>query len=160
MKSLCINVKMLLGVLALVWAGSINAFSQEPPYVVDSSNKGGEYTGAILAMARQGAANLDKPIILIAHLGDGEVKRDLNRMRLKRVCYGIKLDYERACKNFALAEGERVKGQGSVDVYVDGKLFAIIRSERNRYLCQSCCDSCITIPPWDRASRKYKSKKR
>ena len=45
MEHLCSKAKILLGILAFVLAGSTNVFSQEPPYVVDSSNKNGEYAG-------------------------------------------------------------------------------------------------------------------
>lgn len=154
------KVKILLGLLAIVLTSITHAFSQQLPLVVESANKNGDAVGDALTAVRAEAARVEKPIILIARLGENEVRRDLNRVRLRRICYGINLDFGRGCKNFVTAEGERVNGQGSVEIYVDGKLMAIIRAEHNRYLCVSCCNGCITVPAWDRASQKYRSKKR
>ncbi len=151
---------ILSGLLAVFLFSAASAFSQELPFVVESANKNGEAVGSILATVRSESAKFNKPIILIAHLGDGEVRRDLNQVRMRRICLGVNFDLADECKQFVLAEGERVKGQGSVDIYVDGKLIAVLRSERNRYLCASCCDGCVTIPVWDRGSRKSKSKTR
>jgi hypothetical protein len=149
---------ILLVLIASFPAGAATAFSQEPPLIVESANRNGDAVGDVLAGVRSKSAKFDKPIILIAHLGDSEVRRDLNQERMRRICLGINFDYD--CKNVILAEGERVKGQGSVDIYVDGKLIAVVRSERNRYLCAGCCDGCRTVPAWDRGSRKSKSKTR
>jgi hypothetical protein len=157
MKRQVRRANVLLGLLATFFVGAACAFSQELPLVVESANKNGEFVGNILAIVREQSAKSDNLIILIAHLGNGEVRRDLSQKRMRRVCIGITFD---SCQNFVLAEGERVKGQGSVDIYVDGKLIAVLRSERNRYLCASCCDGCVSIPAWDHISRKSKSKPR
>jgi hypothetical protein len=158
MKSQFRKARVFSVLLITFFSGSATAFSQKLPLIVESANRNGDAVGHALSVVHGESAKSDKPIILIAHLGDGEIRRELNQVRMRRVCLGIVFDDD--CKNFVLAEGERVKGQGSIDIYVDGKLIAVLRSERNRYLCASCCDGCVSIPAWDPASRKSKSRPR
>ena len=148
------KVAILAGFFIFVLAASENSFAQEFPLIVESANKSGDAVGNVLSIVRQEAAKVDKPIIVIAYLGDGEVQRDLNRVRLNRVQQGIQIDSRHPVPKIILAEGENIKGQGSVEIYVDGKLMAIIRSQRNRYLCASCCEGCVTVPAWARVKKK------
>ncbi len=148
------KVTCLVGAFILLLAASGKSLAQEFPLIVESANKSGDAVGYVLSIVRHEAAKVDKPIIVIAYLGDGEVQRDLNRVRLNRVRQGIQIGTNRPGPKIILAEGGLIKGQGSVEIYVDGRLMAIIRSQRNRYLCASCCDRCVTVPAWARAKKK------
>lgn len=105
-----------------------------------------EYIAVLFAGLRAEAVEIKKPIILIARLGDGEYKRDLNYVRLDRAFWGLTFGAE--VPTVIKAEGERVKGAGRVEVYVDGILRLVILTERNKYICVSCCDGCLYTPRW------------
>jgi hypothetical protein len=71
-------------------------------------------------------------IILIGRLGDREYSRRLNRQRLE-----IAGDYLTATRGVSReriirAEGERVRGDGRLEVYLNGKLFMIFKFPRNQ----------------------------
>ena len=70
----------------------------------------------------------DELIIVLARLGNGESRREINRRRLYNVkhCLTKRLTHESVRRNAGtviLAEGERVKGYGRIEFYVRGKLF-------------------------------------
>ena len=68
----------------------------------------------------------DTRLILIARLGTGERHKKLNRARLEYV-----EDYLKTRKvDYLLAEGERVKGLGRLEVYVGGHLVMSIPVEK------------------------------
>ena len=80
----------------------------------------------------------DELIIVIAHLGDGDVRPNLNRRRLHNVraywtqyLYEGREGYRRNPKTIILAEGEKVKGFGQLEFYVGGKLVWVLKVARN-----------------------------
>jgi hypothetical protein len=151
------EVILLAGLFLNGQANVEKSSAQKKPAVILSSNKNGDAVGDILhSLILPKASVLDKPVILIARLGDGEKNRDLNRERMRRVKNYLGLMSPHFAKglNIVIAEGERVAGQGSVEIYVDGVLTAILRSDRNRYLCATCCEGCVTVPAWARMRKK------
>ncbi len=85
-----------------------------------------------------------KLIIVIAHLGDGEIKSNLNRRRLHNVRtfwteYLTAKGARRKPETVILAEGERVKGYGRLEFYVDGKLIGLLKIRRNADLLVGTC---------------------
>lgn len=72
----------------------------------------------------------DSYLIVIARLGDGERSRalNLNRMNTMRAFLG------RGRLKSIVAEGERVRGYGRVELYVGGKLLFVLPVGRNRQL--------------------------
>ena len=93
-----------------------------------------------LSLAHQ-AANEGRLLFAIARLGDGEYKRELNRRRLHNVrVYLTEFDWKRDPKTLIIAEGERVKGYGRVELYVDGRLFDIIVVKPNGDLLVGSCE--------------------
>ncbi|HEX8195926.1 MAG TPA: hypothetical protein VF571_07040 [Pyrinomonadaceae bacterium] len=58
-----------------------------------------------------------KNIILIARLGDGENKTELNRRRLYNAKTYLTELWKRDPKTVIVAQGEQVKGYGRIEVY-------------------------------------------
>lgn len=77
-------------------------------------------------------------IILIARLGDGERNREFNRRRLHNVEEKLKADGVEE-KKIIIAEGERVKGLGRVEIYIGGRMVESLRAKRNKDICVECC---------------------
>jgi hypothetical protein len=74
----------------------------------------------------------DESIIVIARLGDGDTRSNLNRRRLHNVRvywaeYPESKDYRRKPETIHLAEGERTKGYGHLEFYVGGKLVYVMK---------------------------------
>jgi hypothetical protein len=95
---------------------------------------------ALLSGSHQ-VAGKDGLIIAIARLGNGEHRRELNRRRLHNVLvYLTEFDWQRAPKTVIKAEGERVRGFGRVELYVGGKLLAVLGVKRNGDLLVGSCE--------------------
>jgi hypothetical protein len=90
--------------------------------------------GAFLDVVHQGTAP-DQLMIVIARLGDGDIRSNLNLRRLENVrAYWTKFLYEehrRKPETIILAEGERVAGHGRLEFYVGGKLVGVLKVSRN-----------------------------
>jgi hypothetical protein len=68
-------------------------------------------------------------LIIIARLGTGEVSSNLNQTRL-----AVAKEYvlrRGADLKYVLAQGERVKGLGRLELYVGGKLYDVLPLKRN-----------------------------
>lgn len=79
-------------------------------------------------------------IIAVARLGDGEKSQSLNHRRLHNIrVYLTEFDWHRAPETIIIAEGERVKGYGRIELYVGGKLFSVLPIKRNRDLAVGSC---------------------
>lgn len=77
-------------------------------------------------------------IIVIGHLGHGELSRELVRRRLRNLKEFIYFTRGVSKERTVTAEGERVAGLGQVDVYINGKLFMVFRMRRNRDFLTNC----------------------
>ena len=73
----------------------------------------------------------DNNIILIARLGDGENRTELNRRRLYNAKTYLTTSWNRDPKTIIVAQGERVKGYGRIEVYVNGMMTDVIAVKRN-----------------------------
>ena len=74
----------------------------------------------------------DGYIIFIAHLGEGERSLAISRRRLE-----MARDYlinRRGWNRIVLASGERVRGRGSLELYVGGKLLYVLLHPKNRLI--------------------------
>ena len=99
----------------------------------------------------QGNAENDV-VVVIAHLGAREFSRGLNRRRLFNVMYRLENYRGLNPKRIVVAEGERVKGYGRVELYVEGALFEVLVAEPAKDLCVSCCGTNEDFYP-ERAKR-------
>ncbi len=89
-----------------------------------------EGTKAILDRFCIEAGN-DGVIILVARLGNGEVSRKSNRDRLQHINYYLNITRAIPKNRLVLAEGERVRGLGRVEIYAQGKLMLVLTVKRN-----------------------------
>jgi hypothetical protein len=86
-----------------------------------------------------GKAGSDGVIIAVARLGTGEVSRELNRRRLCNVNFFLQHYSGVPEKRVVIAEGEKVKGYGRVDLYVGGALVETLLADKGKDLCVTCC---------------------
>jgi len=78
-------------------------------------------------------------VIVIARLGDGEHRQDLNRRRLHNVrTYLVEFGH-RSPETIITAEGERVNGYGRIELYVAGKLFYVLMIRPNADFAVGSC---------------------
>jgi hypothetical protein len=81
----------------------------------------------------------DKSIIAIARLGDGETSSRYNLRRLKSMKDSLSHSISR--ERIVTAQGERIKGRGRVEIYLDGRLFIVFTVGRNQDLhIGNCAD--------------------
>lgn len=95
---------------------------------------------AVLEAAHHDAGK-DGLIIVIARLGAGEDRPDLNRRRLYNArAYLTEYLNLRAPETIVTAEGEQVKGYGRIELYVGGKLYYVLALKRNADLIVGSCE--------------------
>ncbi len=82
-------------------------------------------------------------IIVIAHLGDGDIRPNLNWRRLHNVrMYWTQYlpgEARRRPETIILAEGERIRGYGHLEFYVGGRLVWVMKVARNADLSLGTC---------------------
>ena len=154
-----VNVVLLLILFAFGSVATPSASQPTPIPVVQNC----EMNVHLLDNAHHLAGD-DTIIIAVAHLGDGERNRELNRRRLHNVrAYLIDFAWKRPRATVITAEGERVKGFGRVDIYVRGRLWTSLAVRRNADLILGICepdymrsaDETRTFYPWrDRKKKK------
>ena len=92
-------------------------------------------------IARKTAA--DKLITVVARLGEGETRPDLNQRRLHNVrIYWTEFlkVYQRSPDTLILIEGEKVRDYGRLEFYVDGRLISLLKLNWNADLIAvGCC---------------------
>ena len=95
-------------------------------------------------------------ITVVANLGEGEDRPNLNQRRLHNVrVYWTKFlnEYRRSPDTIILTEGEKVKGYGRLEFYVDGELKASLKLKRNSDLLVVDCSRSPgdpACPPYER----------
>lgn len=90
--------------------------------------------------ARSGVGE-DEWLIVVARLGSGDTRANLNSHRL----YAVKEHLSKSERGIpagkiVLAEGEKVSGNGKVEFYIDGKLTHVITTIKNQGICIECCN--------------------
>jgi hypothetical protein len=76
-------------------------------------------------------AGSDGIIILVARFGNGEVSPKINRDRLQHINYYLNITRGIPKNKLVLAEGERARGLGRVEIYAQGKLMLVLTVKRN-----------------------------
>lgn len=84
-------------------------------------------------------AGKESVLIAVARLGGGEVSRRYNRRRLHNLRLYLTMVRKRDAKNLVVAEGERVRGAGRVELYAGGKLIDVIGFRRGEDLYAGSC---------------------
>ena len=88
-------------------------------------------------------------LIIVARLGNGETRRELNYRRLHNVrlqltLIGVPSD------RIVVAEGERVKGLGRVEFYVRGEFIGALPVRQAGDICVGCCGPDENFYPYRR----------
>ncbi len=104
------------------------------------------------------ARNLARPetygyLIIVARLGDGERRKELNFRRL----YNARLQLTRIgvpSDKIVIAEGERVKGLGRVELYVRGEFIGALPVRRGADICVGCCGPDENFYPYRQDNRR------
>ena len=78
-------------------------------------------------------------IILIARLGKGEARSELNRRRLYNVSFLYKETFGIPAKTIVVAEGERVDDYGRVEIYWNGEMIGALPVSKNKDIYVDCC---------------------
>ena len=96
--------------------------------------------GAVLDVVAQNTAT-DSFIIVIARQNENETRPNLNRRRLHnvRIFFTEFRPEKRASESVILAEGQRVKDHGRLEIYVVGKLTAVLKLKSNSDLIVGNC---------------------
>lgn len=101
-------------------------------------------------------------VILIARLGKGEERRELNYRRAFNVSERYKAVLGVPAEKIIVAEGERVNGFGRVEIYWNGEMIGALPVKKNSDICVECCgdDTNHYYPEKASLEKKRKSKRR
>lgn len=137
------HAKILLAALVLISILTSIGFAQdkdEPRHVIEDVDcNTQETTKAILDFAyiEHQQVSAGETMFIIARLGTGETSRKLNQDRLFALREYL-FEYRKLPANrLVTAEGDRVKGPGQVEIYVNGKLYALFKMKRYRTFTQN-----------------------
>lgn len=97
-----------------------------------------QYQDFVISNALEKTKN-DGVLIVIVRLGDGETSRELNRRLYNLRRYFTEYSQVLKPEKIVFAEGEKVKGYGRVEYYLDGELFERLLFPKNGFICHSCC---------------------
>lgn len=129
---------LLLTCAAFTAAQDVSPPTGSAPIQMETKPTNCEFHIATLDAAHK-QAGADGLVIVIARLGDGEQRQQLNRRRLYDVrTYLVEFDH-RSPQTIITAEGERVKGYGRVELYVGGKLFYMLMIRPNADFAVGSC---------------------
>ena len=138
------NLKLAFAV-SLLLAGSCIADAQEkatpgtvPSSQVETKPTNCEFNVSVLTGAHRTAGDTGL-VIMIARLGTGETRQELNRRRLHNARTFLAEFGQRVPQTIVVAEGDRVDGYGRVELYVDGKLFHVLMIRRDDDLAVGGC---------------------
>jgi hypothetical protein len=123
------KVPQLRLAVSLLLAASCIADAQEtiapgtiPRSQVERKPTNCEFNISVLTGAHRMAGDAGL-VIMIARLGNGETRRELNRRRLHNARIFLIEFGQRDPQKIVTAEGERVDGYGRLELYVAGQLF-------------------------------------
>ena len=125
-------------IASVLFAGSTPGQEQSAPIVLERfDGTHCEETKSVLDLTAQ-RAGPEGFIIIIARLGTKETSSKLNRERMQLLA-----DFMHNTRGFprermVLAEGDRVRGLGRVEIYLRGKLFVVFTVNRNKDLGTGC----------------------
>lgn len=123
----------LIHVLASCLALAITSFGQTTkpakPFLVGAENNESSKAGLDLLAERAGK---DKLVIFIARLGKLENSQSLSRRRLQTTLEYLQNTRDFPAERLVSAFGDRISGEGRIEVYLDNQLFMIFLFKRNR----------------------------
>jgi hypothetical protein len=138
--------KLLLAIATLALFSSIMVAQKNPNITrrwgIPKKPQNSEMNAADMEQVRalmQEEPNPDGVIILVARLGKGETRRELNRRRLFNVSERYTAALSIPAEKVIAAEGERVNDFGRVEIYWNGELIGALPVFKNRDLHVDCC---------------------
>jgi hypothetical protein len=149
LRMLCIIC--LMAGYALVVEAQQKSGSTTQIVPVEDLPGGCEFNNNILTVLAQSTDD-DELVIVIARLGDSESRKNLNYRRLHNVKtflteFLADASVRRRQETIILAEGQRVKGYGRVELYIKGKLYEILKARHNADLIVGYCSREPPEPP-------------
>lgn len=105
-----------------------DTITPEPRMVNGGNNEDSKAELDLLAQ-RAGESKL---IIMIARRGSKESSRSVSRVRLSTASGFLRSVRGVEKRRIVIGEGERVNGEGRIEVYLDGKLFMVFVFRRNK----------------------------
>jgi len=145
---------LLLVLLPVILFSLVSAQTQTD--VVELKSNGCEIDEANFSVVWNDAKEIPNGngfLIAIARLGDGDKARNLNQKRLSATKEYIVDRIGFPVSQLILAEGEKLKGNGRVEFYIDGKLTHVILPKPNLTLCTECCNP-PDFPPHRKSKKK------
>ena len=92
-------------------------------------------------------------LIIVARLGDGERRRELNYRRLSNVRLQLtRIGFPSG--KIVVAEGERIGGFGRVEFYVRGEFIGALPVRRGADICVGCCGPDERFYPYPQDKRR------
>ncbi len=136
--SLCLIILFLISCSVSVASGQNSSAEAE---IIPADAARCQRNTINVANLKQIARIKNQKVFVIAHLGSKETSLNISRRRLKDI--GAEFDQVSPMSraNLILAEGERVKGQGRVDVYLGSEVYFVSYVPVNGTFCSLCCDT-------------------
>jgi hypothetical protein len=151
-----VNMLRVIGIVCLLISYACVVEAQQKPgsetpiFPVEDLPGGCEFNNSVLTVLAQNTP-ADELIIVIARLGDRESRKNLNSRRLHNVKIFLTEflvdSVRRRPETIILAEGQRVKGYGRVELYVKGKLYEVMKASHNADLIMGYCSREPPEPP-------------
>lgn len=95
-------------------------------------------------------------LVVIAHVGNGELSADLISHRLYNVTeYLLTRSPSIMRQRIVIARGERTEGLGRIDFFFKGKIVDQFFAKKNKTLCVDCCEN-NPIAPYKKNSWRNK----
>jgi hypothetical protein len=118
----------------------------------------GEYTSLKLDEIIAEVLQTGSTVIIISRLGTGDTRANLHHRRLHNAVARL-VDYKKAIprEQVVTALGNRVKGGGKVEFYVNGRLVYIVVFKPNADFRVDCCDEDPLYYPWRKEPAKSAS---
>jgi len=139
----CSMKTTLLIILALLFLQtSSNGQSKTlEPIVVEGNVSSCESNAAAFDNLAGFLRSTEERLFVVARLGVGERRRDLNRRRLHNVRIYFKDGWPKIDpKRFVFLEGDPVEGEGRIEFYLGSHLIQISLVKRGKDICVDCCD--------------------
>jgi len=152
-----VNIRRALCIICLIIGYAFVVEAQQKPnsdaqiVPVQDLPGGCEFNNSVLTVLAQSTA-ADELVIVIARLGDSESRKNLNYRRLHNVKtflteFLTDVSVRRRQETIVLAEGQRVKGFGRVELYIKGRLYEVLKARHNADLIVGYCSREPPEPP-------------
>jgi hypothetical protein len=116
--------------------------------------EGGEYNSLVLDVMLNECRETGNKVIIISHLGTRDTRADLHKRRLHNAVARL-VDYSSPIprEQVRTAIENRVKGKGTVEFYVGGRLVYTVFFKPNADFMVDCCEVEPNYYPWYKAPK-------